>query len=446
MRPSSKFLYLISAWLILAIFLAVSRYLNLNQLTPSLSNVWWLSGVTLIAYALIDIYRSTTIKQVSAQRVLPSTLAVGVCQSVTLSIKNPLPHPLSAVITDHWPSDTKPSGMPVTVQLPPQGTTEVHYRLLANKRGLIESGNVDMRIRSLSGLWDIRILRGKPSQIRIYPNFSPVFHSTALTVDQQINRLGAHRMQKRGSGMDFLQLREFRKGDALRQVDWKASSRHRKLISREYQHERDQDIIFLMDCGRRMRAQDEGLSHFDHALNAIILTAWIALRQGDAVGFYNFAEKKGQQRWLSPAKGQATVNKLLQHTYDLHCSTINSDFLDAAEQLLTHHRKRSLVILVTNIREEDREDLQSAMQLLSSRHTVIVACLWEQILDQLAQRPISGFEDALNYAGTRHYLDQRQHLLKELRSNGIIIADAAPQALHVEMVTQYLRLKSSGRF
>ena len=96
--------------------------------------------------------------------------------------------------------------------------------------------------------------------------------------------VGAHLRRRRGEGTEFQQLREYRLGDSLRQIDWKATQRARKLISRDYQDERNQQVMLLVDTGRRMLARDDGLSHFDHVLNAALLVAYIALRQGDVVG------------------------------------------------------------------------------------------------------------------------------------------------------------------
>ncbi|WP_281647005.1 DUF58 domain-containing protein [Parendozoicomonas sp. Alg238-R29] len=447
MRPSRKFLKLIAVWLALAVPLAVLRYLDQVDTAESFSSLWWMVGISVAFFSFIDLYRGTRFKAITASRKLPATLAVGIHQPVDITVTNPLDFPVKTTVTDHWPEEIEMTKMPVDLEIPADNRAEIRYQLKATRRGQLESGLVDMRVRSKSGFWDFRLLLGEPSKARVYPNFAPIFNAETLSLDQQINRLGAHQLQQRGSGMDFHQLREFRQGDVLRQVDWKASSRLQRLISREYQFERDQDIIFLMDCGRRMRARDEGLSHFDHALNAMLLTSWIALRQGDAVGFQSFANGTQQeQRWLAPAKGQITVNRILQQAYDLHSTTTNSDFVEAAEQLITHHRKRALVVLVTNIREEDREDLRAATRLLAGKHIVMVASLREQVLDQMVKQPVEGFEQALHYAGTQHYLDERKRLLRELRNSGVLVVDALPETLHVDMVTQYLQLKSSGRF
>ncbi|MDP1165310.1 DUF58 domain-containing protein, partial [Klebsiella pneumoniae] len=90
-------------------------------------------------------------------------------------------------------------------------------------------------------------------------------------------------------------------GDEIRQVDWKATARQQRLISREYQDERDQEVLFMLDTGRRMRAMDGEASHFDHSLNALLLTSYIALGAGASVGVLGFA---GSCRWVKPVKGR----------------------------------------------------------------------------------------------------------------------------------------------
>src|SRR5690606_36019577 len=194
-------------------------------------------------------------------------------------------------------------------------------------------------------------------------------------------------------------------GDVSRQIDWKASARRQKLISRDYQDERDQQIIFLLDCGRRMRAKDEGLSHFDHCLNSLLLLSYVALRQGDAVGLLSFA---GTQRWLPPIKGKNNINSILNSVYDLHSSTVTIDLLEAATELMARHRKRSLVILLSNLREEDQDDVIAASRLLSNKHLVLVASLREEFFDEIMERPVTDLESTLIYSGATSILNRRQ--------------------------------------
>jgi len=309
------------------------------------------------------------------------------------------------------------------------------------KRGRIRLGCSALRIHSRLRFWQWVVEAGHENEIKVYPNFSAIAHLAPLGFERRVARMGLHLMPRRGEGLEFHQLREFREGDALRQIDWKASARHAKAISREYQDERDQDMIFLLDCGRRLRNKDDRLSHFDHALNALLLTAYVALRHGDAAGMMSFA---GASRWLSPIKGQTAMNVLLKQLYDLHSSTESSDFLQAAQHLMQRHRKRALIILISNVREEDSEDLIAAVRLLKKQHQVMIASLREHFLSQHLRQTVQHFDDALRYSGTAGFVAQRAKLLKKLRGEGVVIVDAEPQHLHLHLVKEYLKMKRSG--
>ncbi|WP_342779823.1 DUF58 domain-containing protein, partial [Aliikangiella coralliicola] len=207
--------------------------------------------------------------------------------------------------------------------------------------------------------------------------------------------------------MEFHQLREYRMGDSLRQIDWRATSRLQKLISKDYQQERDQNIIFMLDSGRRMRTKDGELSHFDQALNAMLLVASIALRQGDAVGLKVFG---GKEQFLPPRKGPSSISAMLNQIYDLHPTNRASDLVGAAERLVQQFKKRSLIVIVSNVRVEDQTELKTAVSLLKRYHLVMLANLKEQVLQDVLTDEVYQFEDALKFSQTISYLQQRDKL------------------------------------
>jgi len=277
--------------------------------------------------------------------------------------------------------------------------------------------------------------------VRVYPNFAAVSKYALLATEERLSQIGVLKQRRRGQGSEFHQLREYRQGDALRQVDWRASARVHKLISREYQDERDQRVVFLLDCGRRMRARDAELSHFDQALNAVLLLAYVALRKGDSVGVGTFG---GEDRWQAPAKGQITLNRILNLLYDLQPQTVVPDYRRAAVELVARQRKRALVIVVTNLRDEDSEDLQAAANLLKRRHLVLVASLREAAVDEVLEDDVADFGDALRVAAAHDYLRHREKSLELLRAMGITSVDVQPQALSLELVNSYLAIKARG--
>ena len=214
-----------------------------------------------------------------------------------------------------------------------------------------------------------------------------------------------------------------------------------RLIAREYQDERDQQLVFVLDAGRRMLAKDAELSHFDHALNAMLLLSFVALRQGDSAGIMSVGESRS---WLPPRKGADAINGLLNHVYDIQPTAVEIDYLAAATDLAVRQRRRSLVIFLTNIREEDSDDLRVAIELLKRRHLVIVASLRERALDVTLKQPIQTFEDALLYAATNQYLDSRRESQRLLQANGVFVEDCLSDELPTAITNRYLAIKRAG--
>lgn len=240
--------------------------------------------------------------------------------------------------------------------------------------------------------------------------------------------------------MEFNQLREYRQGDSLRAIDWKASARMRKVIAREYQDERDQQVIFLLDCGRRMLAQDQEFHHFDYALNAVLLLAYTALRQGDAVGLQTFA---GQDCWFAPRKGAHSMTALLNTLYDLQPTQQAADFLALASQVKARVKKRSLIVVVSNLRDEDDHEIAAAITLLKKRHLVLFASLREQVLD--TQAPVQDLSSAIQQSASFLYLEARKNSFNKLKAAGVQTLDVEPAQLAIHLVNRYLDIKSSGR-
>jgi uncharacterized protein (DUF58 family) len=215
-------------------------------------------------------------------------------------------------------------------------------------------------------------------------------------------------------------------------------------IAREYQDERDQQIVFLLDCGRRMRSQDGDLSHFDHALNACLLLSYVALRQGDAVGLTTFAADRNVH--VAPVKGQAHIGTLLNAIYALDSTRRPADFAAAINNLLARQYRRALVVLVTNLRDEDDEELLGAVRRLGRHHRTLIASLREDVLDRIRQTPVQSYDQALSYCGALDYLNARAGLYERLTAHGVPVLDSKPGELGPELVSRYLAWKKAGVF
>ena len=221
-------------------------------------------------------------------RTLPNALALGEWHTVKVRLEHHGSRELEVEVIDALPDSVRGKGLPRTVRIQPQKWVALEWSLRPIERGEFSLPWLELRLRSPLGLLRHRRRVHQSTQARVYPNFKAVSQFALMAVDNRVAELGVHTRRRRGQGLEFMQLREYREGDPLRQIDWKAVSRRNQLISREYREEQNQQVIFLLDCGRRMRPREGEFSYFDHVLNAVLLLSYVALRQGDAVGTFTF--------------------------------------------------------------------------------------------------------------------------------------------------------------
>jgi uncharacterized protein (DUF58 family) len=441
MKPSRLLLIWLAILLALGIVLGALQALDI-AVPSSLLSINWGLLLALLALATLDAIRLKRLPSPRVQRQMPGSLALGRWSEVRLEVEHDFAQPLNVHVFDHVPHGLDFEQLPLSVELQPGQHSQIGYRLRPLKRGHFSFEHCEIGLPSPMGLWSDNRLLNVVDNIRVYPDFARLYGGQLLAVDNWLSQLGVRQKQRRGLGLEFHQLREFREGDSLRQIDWKATARQRTPIAREYQDERDQQIIFMLDCGRRMRSQDDELSHFDHALNACLLLSYVALRQGDAVGLSTFAGD--QPRYLAPVKGTGQLNVLLNTVYDLESTQRPADYPNVANHLLTRQKRRALVIVVTSLRDEDDEELLSAVKRLSKQHQVLVASLRENVLDNLRHAPVQTMPQALVYCGTVDYLNARAALHERLSAHGAPVLDSRPAELGTELVTRYLEWKKAG--
>jgi uncharacterized protein (DUF58 family) len=282
----------------------------------------------------------------------------------------------------------------------------------------------------------------------VYPNFAAVAGYAWLAGDRRLSQIGIKTYAQRGIGTDFRQLAEYQRGEPVRHIDWKATLRQGKPIVRQFQDERDQRVFFLLDCGRRMRADDGGTggggSHFDQALNALMLLAYVALKEGDEVGALTFGNPPGQQRDFAPRKGTASLNALMNRLYDIEPAAVHSDYVQAANDLLRHFPRRALVIVLTNFRDEDASELLPAVKLLRRRHLVLVASLRERVLRELAQQPLARAEHAVEAAAAHLFEQDRRDAFARVVGHDALSVDVEPAQLPAALVNRYHAVKRAG--
>lgn len=423
-------------------------------LSVSLATVAQLTAAAvllLITVAAADFFSTRSAwRQSNVQmiRKLPPAFAVGISKPVSLIVQAEGTLAWRCMLYDHADPSFLAEGMPKAIEVFGGKQVEVQYSVTPTRRGEVVFEPADVHVRSRFGFCELLEQLGQREERRVFPDFQQVARYAWLAGDHRLQEIGIKTYQQRGEGTDFKQLSEYRYGDPVRHIDWKATLRMGKPVIREFQDERDQCVLLLIDSGRRMRADDRtgaiGSSHFDQVLNAVMLLSYVALKQGDAVGAMTFGTPIGQERTFAPRKGAQTLDALMGELYGVQPTPTHSDYVAAAQTLLRRYPKRALVIVITNFRDEDSSELAQALKLLRSRHLVLLASLRERIVGELIRQPMSSGEAVLDIASAHLYEQSRRDAFVKLSARDALMVDAEPERLGIELVNRYHAVKRAG--
>ncbi len=418
---------------------------------PTTDVGWAVLGALALAvmWAAVDFWLTRRAWQTAPlqwTRTLPDAFALGVQRTIDGTLVNTGTRRWRVAFFDHADPDLDPQGLPVTADLRANAQAQLRYTVQPRRRGRVAFEPADVRVASLGRSLELQWRIGAAETRPVFPNFASVSRYAWLATDRRLAAIGIKTQVQRGEGTDFKQLAEYRPGDSIRHIDWKATLKQSRPIVRQFQDERDQCVIFLIDCGRRMRA-DEGTvhgSHFDEALNATMLLAHVALKDGDEVGAITFGTSPEHKRAFAPRKGMATLSALTVLLHDIQPEATHSDYLIAARDLMRVHSKRALIVLLTNFRDEDAPELDAALKLLRSRHLVLLASLRERVLREITEQPLTAAHHAVEVAGAHLFAQARRDAFRRLAERDALMVDAEPERLAVELVNRYRTVKRAG--
>jgi len=446
--PGRRLLWLISSAALIALVLCVLDLLMVAR-------VFSAATLLLITMLCLADWSNTRAAWRAAtpllSRHLPAAFALGVKYNVTVSLTVTGERSWSAQFIDHSDASLNVAGLPVRLLIQPDKIIEFSYAMTPTQRGEVIFAAGALRFESCWKLLEMQCRLGVDEGRRVYPDFAQVARYAWLAGDRRLTEIGIKTFRQRGEGTDFKQLSEYRVGDSLRHIDWKATLRFNKPIVREFQDERDQCVLMLIDCGRRMRADDRnrehdaiGSSHFDQVLNATMLLGYVALKQGDAVGALTFGTPVGQQRWSTPRKGVSMLNALMNELYAVQPTPTHSDYVTAAKDLLRRHSKRAMVVIISNFRDEDADELGQAIRLLRTRHLVLTASLREQVVSEMTAQPMDSGDALVEIASAHLYEQARRDAFNKLSAHNALMIDAEPARLGIELVNRYQAAKRAG--
>lgn len=242
-----------------------------------------------------------------------------------------------------------------------------------------------------------------------------------------------------GKGREFDRLRDYVRGDDFRDVAWKASARHDKLIVREFRLDRSQDVLLCLDCGHRMAARVAGLTRLDHAVNGAVLLAYACNRMEDKVGLVSFAASV--TAGPRPGRGAAHLRRATAFAGKTHAGYVHSDYLALAAELRRALRHRTLVVLFTALGDTDHEPLLRAVRSMAPPHLVLVAVLQDPDLEAAAALRPTDKRELSRALVARDLWSARQQAVRDLRRLGALVVESTPQDVGTDAMNAYIDVK-----
>ena len=399
----------------------------------------------------LDRQSAGTIDQFRVSREHDQKLSLGVPNRMVISVESRSVRQIKVAVRDEPPIDfVGADSATFSVTLQSREATSIEYSVRPLHRGDYTFGNLNLRWVGPLGFYVRQAVVSASERVKVYPNLHEIRKYDLLTRRDQVAEMGLRNMRLRGEGTAFESLRDYTPDDPYRIINWKATARRGKPISTDYEPERSQRIIIMLDVGRMMRSpirvDDPGgvswnMAKVDFVLNSVLLFSYVATLKSDQVGLVVFADQVEQS--IAPGTGRAHFQKLLEAMYALQSQPVEADYGRALTFLSSHHKKRALVVLFTDLSgSRASEALIQHLPRLAPRHLPMLVTIRDPALDQESgQRPTDS-NAVYRRAVAEKLIDERRLLLEHLSRHGVLTLDVAAEHLTMAVVNRYLQLKA----
>lgn len=401
-------------------------------------------NVALIAAVVLDVLNAPHPRDLRIERDGPEVLTVGTKSTVVLTATNPLRRRLSLWLRDSSPVSLTRSPVRHTTSAGPLERVRVSGEIRPTRRGRLPVGPITARVAGPLGLAGKQETLPVYTSIRVYPAL-PSRAEVELRLDRaRLLQSGERSSNIRGGGTDFDSLREYHPDDEFRRINWRATARSSKAISNLFREERNQQVLLMLDAGRMMAASINNISRFEYSIDAAVAVAELAARVGDYVGMTAFGRDIVAS--IGPRGGKSQPRRILDAVFELSPTLEATNYREAFAGVLSRHRRRSLLVLLTELTEETAlESLFQAVPALVGRHLVILGAVQDPQLEAMARSMPSTSEEAFEKAAATQALDARERAATRLRRMGVRVIDQPPGRLAGQIADSYLRIKAFGR-
>lgn len=403
----------------------------------------------LFSVAVVDWLLAPRSSSFEIDRQLPKVITLGGVDRVTWRVSDVRGRSFRVAVADELAPSLGAGSRRFAGVVPANGALTTSTSLTPSRRGRFQPAELVWRTDGPLGLASRQGRLHQAATLRVYPRFRSR-EEAELRIDRaRILEVGLRSAKGRGGGTEFDQLREYSVDDEFRRIDWSATARAGRPIVRTFRAERNQNVVVLFDNGRVMAGRvasdsTDGVPRAEFAMDAALLITTVATRLGDRCGLLAF--DRGVRAVVQPGHGRGQLGKVTDALYELEPSLTDSDYAGAFHHTLAHFRRRSLIVLLTDLVEQAvGESLLPALPVLSRSHLLLVGAIQDPQVTAWADATVTDGESAYRQAAAARTLRSRARAAARLRAAGATVVDVPPERLAATLGDAYLEMKAAGR-
>jgi uncharacterized protein (DUF58 family) len=424
----------------LLLILIAAPLMALGVWIPFMEWVAWGYGLFIFALMFMDWRLAGDINQFELQREHDNKLSLGAENPIRLSLRNRLWRRVSFTVRDEAPEQFKIETRTLDGQVGPRGMWEHVYYVRPLRRGDYQFGDLTLRWLSPLGLILRQAKVEAKEPVKVYPNLLDVRRYDLLLRRNRLQEMGLRTTRQFGEGTEFERLREYLPDDEYRRINWKATARKNFPVTTEYQTERSQQVIAVLDVGRMMQSPVADIAKLDYVVNAVLLLTYVATGKGDRVGLLSFADDV--QHYLSPRQGRGQFYRALELLYAVEAQPVEPDYRKALAYLAVKQRRRALIVVFTDLTGGvSLNALVAQMSMLARSSLPLLVTISDPDVVSASQMKPNDSLGVYQRAAASQLLDERRVVLDSLRQRGVLTLDVPANQLSMSVINRYLELK-----
>lgn len=381
---------------------------------------------------------------IEIERELASAVTLGAEAQVRWRIKNSTDRDVQLAVADDLAPSLNASNRRTLLVIPARSSTLVTNTITPSRRGRFDISELSVRVFSPLGLVARQRTRSRPMILRVLPRYGSRRDAELRVVRAKQLDIGLRSAKGRGGGTEFDQLREYTPDDEFRRIDWAATARTGTTIARTYRAELNQTVINLLDNGRVMAGRVQDVPRVEHAMDAVMALTTVATGLGDKCGLMVFDREV--RAIVQPSRSRGQLGSVTEAMYDLEPALAESDYRGGFSAALARFRRRTMIVVHTELIEEAvGQFLLPALPLISRHHIVVVAATSDPTVQRWAKTPAVEPHEVYRQVAALKAIDERRRTIVKLESKGAVVVDAPPGELAMKLVDAYLQVKATGR-